>query len=101
MKKFTLIELMAVILIIGILMGLVSALIPQIRERTRRTQCANNLRNIGLAIESYYQDNGSYDCLTAKNNKNKPNSQAVANTLTPYVDTKATGGSANNVWQCP
>lgn len=55
-KPFTLIELMAVILIIGILMGLVSVLIPQVRERGRRSSCANNLRQVGGIIESYAQD---------------------------------------------
>lgn len=58
-RFFTIVELMAVIMIIGVLVGLITVLLPQMRERGRRVQCANNLKNMGGAIIAYADDHGS------------------------------------------
>lgn len=52
-KGFTLVELLVVIAIIGVLVALLLPAISHSREATRRSQCASNMRQVGLAIHGY------------------------------------------------
>jgi prepilin-type N-terminal cleavage/methylation domain-containing protein len=59
-RGFTLVELLVVIAIIGVLVALLLPAIQSAREAGRRTQCLNNLRNIGLAFANHLDVHGQY-----------------------------------------
>lgn len=83
---FTLVELLVVIAIIGILVALLLPAVQKAREAARRTECINNLKQIGLGLITHEDALRAYPM---GRNTNDPMSVSWAFRILPFVEEKA------------
>lgn len=102
-RGFTLIELLVVIAIIAILIALLLPAVQQAREAARRTQCRNNLKQLGLALYNYHDTHRVFPMMSGNTNGPGGQRQGSFVGMLPYLDQAplanliSTGGTAAGV----
>jgi prepilin-type N-terminal cleavage/methylation domain-containing protein/prepilin-type processing-associated H-X9-DG protein len=94
-QGFTLIELLVVIAIIAVLIALLLPAVQAAREAARRSQCVNNLKQLGLAMHNYHQAIGSFPMgvsFTYGNYWGQWSAQAL---MLPYMEQQAIYNACN------
>ena len=91
MKKtsgFTLVELLVVISIIGVLVGLLLPAVQSAREAARRMQCANSIKQIGIALLSFETQNKTLPMATPFTNTSPYNRLGLTwfGAILPFMD---------------
>src|SRR3954451_5598314 len=101
---FTLIELLVVIAIIAVLIALLLPAVQAAREAARRSQCVNNMKQIGLACHNYHEVMNMFPMGASLNMYSLPATWRAKNSwghfggLLPYLEARAIYNAANFNW---
>jgi prepilin-type N-terminal cleavage/methylation domain-containing protein len=105
-RGYTLIELLCVLTVVGVLACLLLPAVQGAREAARRAQCANNLKQIGLALHNYHDQSGTFP-MGAGGGLFDPPRQSHAGrnlgalvALLPYLSQGPVYNAFNLAWGC-
>src|SRR5262245_61487472 len=96
-RAFTLIELLVVIAIIAVLIGLLLPAVQKVREAASRTKCANNLKQLALALVQHAETRGAFP----EGYRRNPPTRSYVPPILPFFEQGNIGYDLSKNWTDP